>query len=388
MVNVGEYLLSKMAKLLTILVLKFERLFDTLCVDVVKTLTAEWVKNCVDPDQTPHSTASDQVLHSLLKPACPNSKSKHRNQFWILILEAWREKTCLLTCALNEDSNQPAHPRSQDWVFVVRMKKTLHLCPSKIHPLKVLVRLRECAGSSESSLGAHVRRYIFWRWGSFLLIRLTFVVCLDFLINYRLESLCEKLKDWMSNSVDPDETAQWAVSSGSTLFAKAYYYRLWQWELTAAGDISTVLLLLLLLFKYNKEWHSRWFTWNAKPFKLIIIKKNVISYIFAFRFSLLLSLIFSSPELKAREVSLYDRLGPSSIVGRRSYFETSTSLRPVDQSYSSLRDGGLTAYWFEAGPSKTLVAMATESSYLLIMEKIMSPTFLGHFWSNLLQTCK
>ena len=30
---------------------------------------------------------------------------------------------------------------------------------------------------------------------------------LCFLINYRLESLCEKLKDLMSNSVDPDETA-------------------------------------------------------------------------------------------------------------------------------------------------------------------------------------
>ena len=39
-----------------------------------------------------------------------------------------------------------------------------------------------------------------------------------------------KLKDWMSNSVDPDETAHWAVSSGSMMFAKAYYYRLWQWK--------------------------------------------------------------------------------------------------------------------------------------------------------------
>ena len=41
-----------------------------------------------------------------------------------------------------------------------------------------------------------------------------------------------KLKDWMSNSIDPDETAHWAVSSGSMLFAKAYYiyHRLWQWE--------------------------------------------------------------------------------------------------------------------------------------------------------------
>ena len=42
----------------------------------------------------------------------------------------------------------------------------------------------------------------------------------SFLTNYRLKrSLYLQLKDGMSNSVDP---------SGSMLFAKAYYYRLWQ----------------------------------------------------------------------------------------------------------------------------------------------------------------
>ena len=41
------------------------------------------------------------------------------------------------------------------------------------------------------------------------------------LTNYRLERrLHVKLKDWMSNSVDPDETAHWAVSSGSMLLQK------------------------------------------------------------------------------------------------------------------------------------------------------------------------
>ena len=51
----------------------------------------------------------------------------------------------------------------------------------------------------------------------------TFVVC----SNYRLERrLFVKLKGWMSNSIDPDETAQ----SGSMLFAKAYHYRQWQWK--------------------------------------------------------------------------------------------------------------------------------------------------------------
>ena len=49
------------------------------------------------------------------------------------------------------------------------------------------------------------------------------------LTNYHLERrLYVKLKDWMSNSVDPDEMAHWAILSGSMLFAKVYYYRLWQ----------------------------------------------------------------------------------------------------------------------------------------------------------------
>ena len=49
--------------------------------------------------------------------------------------------------------------------------------------------------------------------------------------NYCLERrLCVRLKDWISNSVDPDETANRAVSSGSMLFVKTYYYRLGQWK--------------------------------------------------------------------------------------------------------------------------------------------------------------
>ena len=44
-------------------------------------------------------------------------------------------------------------------VFVVRMKKVLHPWPSKMCLSKMLIRLREGASWSESSLGAHVRRY-------------------------------------------------------------------------------------------------------------------------------------------------------------------------------------------------------------------------------------
>ena len=80
------------------------------------------------------------------------------------------EKTYLLTCAPNEDSDQPARPRSLIRVFVVRMKKTLHPWLSKMCPVKILIRLRECAGWSESSLGAqcHIQRYVFWCCGSLI----------------------------------------------------------------------------------------------------------------------------------------------------------------------------------------------------------------------------
>ena len=63
-----------------------------------------------------------------------------------------REKTYLLTCAPNEYSNQTAHPRC-----LIR----LH-CPhwqnsypwlSKMHPVKILSSLVECAGRSWSSPG-------------------------------------------------------------------------------------------------------------------------------------------------------------------------------------------------------------------------------------------
>ena len=71
------------------------------------------------------------------------------------------EETNLLTCAPNEGSNQPAHPRSQVRAFVVRRKKRCVLGYLKcMRPAKIQIRLHECAGWSESSLGAHVRRYV------------------------------------------------------------------------------------------------------------------------------------------------------------------------------------------------------------------------------------
>ena len=65
----------------------------------------------------------------------------------------------------------------------------------------LLVLIRTCA-SKLNSFGAKFQTTFFRRQIS------PFVVCFDFLTNYQLEiSLYEKLKDSMSNSIDPDEMA-------------------------------------------------------------------------------------------------------------------------------------------------------------------------------------
>ena len=64
------------------------------------------------------------------------------------------QKKNLLTCAHNENSDQPAHPRSLIRVFVVRMMK------------RCIIGYPKCAQWrfwSESSLGSHTRRFVFCR---------------------------------------------------------------------------------------------------------------------------------------------------------------------------------------------------------------------------------
>ena len=46
-------------------------------------------------------------------------------------------------------------------------EETLHPCLSKMHTVKLLVRLCERDSWTESSLGAHVRMYVAWRCGTF-----------------------------------------------------------------------------------------------------------------------------------------------------------------------------------------------------------------------------
>ena len=47
-------------------------------------------------------------------------------------------------------------------------EETLSRLVYEICQEKILIRLRECAGWSESSLGAHVRRSVFWQCDSFV----------------------------------------------------------------------------------------------------------------------------------------------------------------------------------------------------------------------------
>ena len=87
------------------------------------------------------------------------------NCFFILCTpETHREETYmyLLTCAPSEDSD----PCSLIRVFVFHIKKHCIIGYLKMCPVEILIRLLVCAAWSESSLGAHVRRYVFWRSGS------------------------------------------------------------------------------------------------------------------------------------------------------------------------------------------------------------------------------
>ena len=57
------------SKLLTILIVKIKRPFYT-----SSYVYSCWkMANSIDPDQTPQNAASDQGLHCLLRPVCPNT---------------------------------------------------------------------------------------------------------------------------------------------------------------------------------------------------------------------------------------------------------------------------------------------------------------------------
>ena len=87
-----------------------------------------------------------QILVEMFNVKMIEKKKKNPKDIVFLLylscFEPQREKTYLVTCGPNEDSNQPAHPRSLIRVFVVRLKKLCILGYPKC-AMKILIRLRE-----------------------------------------------------------------------------------------------------------------------------------------------------------------------------------------------------------------------------------------------------
>ena len=127
-----------------------------------------------------------------------------------------------------------------DQSFRCPHEESLHPWISKMRPVKILIRLCECAGWSESSLGAHIPKYIFRRCDSNHDIRIYPVFGLtdrqtnlrkqshpDQTPQYGVHSICHSLTLVLLNqiytaltkSVDQDQLANW---SGSALFVIKY----------------------------------------------------------------------------------------------------------------------------------------------------------------------
>ena len=73
---------------------------------------------------------------------------------FFFIFEPPHDKTNKMACAPSKDSDQPGHPPSLIRVFAVCMKKAWVLSYT-LSAQRRLIRLGECPGWSESSLGAH-----------------------------------------------------------------------------------------------------------------------------------------------------------------------------------------------------------------------------------------
>ena len=93
-------------------------------------------------------------IHYRIMPACINSQHLYNKIIRNLrkhtfLIRAWRRLKSVFASAQSDQRLRFLH------------KETLHPWLSKMHPGKILIRLRECAGWSESSLGALVWSYVF-----------------------------------------------------------------------------------------------------------------------------------------------------------------------------------------------------------------------------------
>ena len=75
---------------------------------------------------------------------------------WDVTSDTCAQRRLKLACASTQSDQSLRFP----------LEENLPPWLSKIRPVKSLIKLRQYAGWSASSLGAHVRRYVFWRCGS------------------------------------------------------------------------------------------------------------------------------------------------------------------------------------------------------------------------------
>ena len=81
--------------------------------------------------------------------------------------QSQHEKTYPLICAANKDTSQPEHLQNQI-SLCCQQEETLHPWLSRMRLVKILIRLCKCTAWSESLLGTHVRRYVFWFYGLYI----------------------------------------------------------------------------------------------------------------------------------------------------------------------------------------------------------------------------
>ena len=91
-------------------------------------------------------------LHRLIR-GCVSSR--YSLYYSVILKRTYSNCTIIQTVAQSDQSFYCSHG------------ETLHPKLPKMRPVNILIRLRECAGWSVSSLGAHVWRFVIWRWGSF-----------------------------------------------------------------------------------------------------------------------------------------------------------------------------------------------------------------------------
>ena len=107
-------------------------------------------------------TFTANILNFLLKcDQCYSQISTCQLTFY----KSQHQKTYLRTCAPDENVDRPAHARSLISIFTGRILDSQG-CSFCMRKMKTLIRFRKWAGCFQSSLGAHIRGYIFLRWGT------------------------------------------------------------------------------------------------------------------------------------------------------------------------------------------------------------------------------